>query len=344
MACTVVGVFDNQSDATAAQKDLIQSGFNAGQINIRQSSDLRVSDDKDPGFWDSLKDAFGFGDQDDEYGYAEHARRGGVVLSATVNDTEADRAAEVIRRHNPVDIDERKAQWKQQGWSGYQGAATAGTTGYAQASATQATARTQATAGQTAAVGAQRIQQGEESIPVVQEELKVGKRAVQGGGVRVYTRISETPVQEQVNLREEHVHVERTPVNRPVAATDAAFQERVIEATEMAEEAVVSKSARVVEEVKISKDVGQRTETVSETLRRTDVEVERLETDPQYAPAREFATTFFSDNRYKGRSWDEIESDARTSFEQRNPGQWDRFRDVIRSRYDREHGKTRAST
>ena len=48
----------------------------------------------------------------------------------------------------------------------------------------------------------------------------------------------------------------------------------LIEAVERAEEAVVSKQARVVEEVALSKDVDTRTETVRDTVRKTEVEVE----------------------------------------------------------------------
>ena len=58
--------------------------------------------------------------------------------------------------------------------------------------------------------------------------------------------------------------------------TGDAFRERTIELTETGEEAVVGKTARVVEEVVLSKDVGTRTETVTDTVRRTDVEVENL--------------------------------------------------------------------
>ena len=44
--------------------------------------------------------------------------------------------------------------------------------------------------------------------------------------------------------------------------------------TETDEEAVVAKTARVTEEVVISKDVTERTERVSDTVRRTEVDVE----------------------------------------------------------------------
>src|ERR671916_732918 len=92
-------------------------------------------------------------------------------------------------------------------------------------------------------------------IPVVEEELLVGKREVEKGGVRITNRVTETPVEEEVRLREEHINVERHPVDRPVDSSDNAFQVGSIEVTERAEEAVVAKNARVVEEVVVNKDV-----------------------------------------------------------------------------------------
>jgi uncharacterized protein (TIGR02271 family) len=120
------------------------------------------------------------------------------------------------------------------------------------------------------------VYRGETKIPVVEEELQVGKREVEQGGVRVESRVTETPVEEQVQLREERVHVERRPVNRPVSNADEAFREGSIEVTGKAEEAVVAKQARVVEEVVVGKEVAERTETVKDTLRRTDVDVQEV--------------------------------------------------------------------
>jgi len=118
-------------------------------------------------------------------------------------------------------------------------------------------------------------EEGELAIPVVEEELRVGTREVESGGVRVDTRVEETPVEEQVTLREERVHVDRRPVDRP--ASDADFdrvQEGAVEVRERREEAVVDKQARVVEEVVINRDVEERTETIRDTVRRTDVDVD----------------------------------------------------------------------
>jgi len=127
---------------------------------------------------------------------------------------------------------------------------------------------------------------GQAVVPVVEEELQVGKRSVEKGGVRVKTHVTETPVEEHVNLREEHVKVERRPANRAAGSADLAFKEGTIEVTERAEEAVVSKQAKVIEEVVISKHAHDRTETVRDTVRRTDVDVEEVD-----APKRSTKST-----------------------------------------------------
>ncbi len=111
-------------------------------------------------------------------------------------------------------------------------------------------------------------------IPIVQEQLRVGKRQVQGGRVRVRSYVIETPVEEQVTLRQEHVEVERRPVDRAVGTGEDLFRERTIEANERTEEAVTSKEARVTEELVLRKNVEDRAQTVQDTVRRTEVEVD----------------------------------------------------------------------
>lgn len=122
--------------------------------------------------------------------------------------------------------------------------------------------------------------QDEITLPVIEEEIRIGKRTIETGGVRVQSRVTERPVEETVILREEQVNVERRPVDRAVTQADAAImKEGTLEVTTMAEEAVVGKQARVVEEVVVGKEVQERTETVRDTVRRTDVEVEEIDAD-----------------------------------------------------------------
>jgi uncharacterized protein (TIGR02271 family) len=116
-------------------------------------------------------------------------------------------------------------------------------------------------------------------LPVIEENLEVGKQEVQTGGARITSRIVERPVQEDISLREEHVNIERTPVDRPISSSDVnAFKEEEFELTEHAEVPVVNKEARVVEEVSLNKEVQEREETIKDTLRNTEVEAERINT------------------------------------------------------------------
>ena len=118
------------------------------------------------------------------------------------------------------------------------------------------------------------------SIPVIEEELQVGKRTVETGGVRVETNITERPVEETVTLREENVIVDRRPVDRGVTEADLGnSSEGEITIPIVEEVAVVGKEARVGEEIVIDKNVSERNETVSDTVRRTEVEVENLSSD-----------------------------------------------------------------
>ncbi|MDB5294430.1 MAG: hypothetical protein JWO31_413 [Phycisphaerales bacterium] len=122
------------------------------------------------------------------------------------------------------------------------------------------------------------LESGTIAVPVTEERLQVGKQQVEKGGVRVSTHVEERPVEAQVNLREEHVSVNRRPVDRP--ASEADFDKAAagnLSLTETAERAVVGKTARVVEEVEIGKTATERTETVRDTVRRTDVDVERVD-------------------------------------------------------------------
>ncbi len=118
----------------------------------------------------------------------------------------------------------------------------------------------------------------EQSVKVVQENLQVGKRTVEAGGTRLRSRIVEREVSQDIRLREERVVVERRPVDRPANAADlAAFHDGQIEIVERAEVPVVSKEARVVEEVRLRKEETERTETVKDTVRSTEVEVEKID-------------------------------------------------------------------
>jgi uncharacterized protein (TIGR02271 family) len=114
-------------------------------------------------------------------------------------------------------------------------------------------------------------------IEVVKENLVVGKREVEQGGVNITSRIVETPAEAEVRLREERIVVDRRPINRPLTGNAAdVFRERTLSMNARSEEAVVGKEARVVEEIDVHKEAAERVETVRDTVRETKVDVNQV--------------------------------------------------------------------
>jgi len=286
---TITAFFDSRQDANEAIERLGRAGIARANINIVEGANrtqgASVSrDDEGPGFWEALKDLFL--PDEDRATYAEGLRRGGYIVTVQADSTQYESAIDILDDEGTVDLDQRAQSWRQEGWTG--AGYGRGTTGSLSSGAIGAAASTTTglgtggtTAGRSGATptagldrGAQARAGQDEVVPIGEEELKVGKREVSHGRVRVRSYVVETPVSEQVNLRQENVQVERRPVDRAVGGADNLFRERTIEAEERAEEAVVSKEARGTEELVVKKDVGQRTETVSDKVRRTEVEVE----------------------------------------------------------------------
>lgn len=215
----------------------------------------------------------------DAHFYAEAVRRGGTLVIVTATDDMARTVADVMSDAGAIDVDKRREHFTATGFTAFNPEATPYTADQIAAERTML-ARDTLTAGKvtsnvTARPGSERVvDTAKVAVPVVEEELKVGKRLVEQGRVQIFSHVVERPVSEQVTLREEHVVVERRPVDRPVTDADmGAFKEGSMELTEYAEQAVVQKEARVVEEVVVGREVTEHTEVVQDTVRRTDVEV-----------------------------------------------------------------------
>src|SRR5215217_3181455 len=237
MERALVGVFDDQYEAQQARDALLAEGFSNDHVRIASSDNAETAPstgetaEYDASFTGKIASFFGFG-KDDMETYSEAIRRGSYVLVADVADEqEAERVQNIMEQYNPIDIDERAAQWRESGQSGSE-------------------------------TGAQMT--GEEVIPVVEEELRVGKRETQRSGIRVRSHNYEKPVEANVELHEEHGVVERRPVDRPATDADVANGEVSFEVRDTAEEAV-------------GKEASDRTETISDSVRRTDVDVETVE-------------------------------------------------------------------
>ncbi|SFU39571.1 YsnF/AvaK domain-containing protein [Pseudoduganella namucuonensis] len=369
MTHTLAAVFDNRSDAERARTDLIGSGFNNTALSdssadgASASAGATAAAPRDESLGDRIGNFFSnlFGDEDDERRvYEEAVHRGKAVLTVQADsEDEIERAADIVERYGPVDIDEYQNEWRASGWSGAE-TPRSGAQNLQGSAASQGAMQSASQQGGASAQGSMQYAAGaaSQTIPVVEEALKVGKRIVQRGGLRIHQRVVSTPVSENVSLREEHVNVERHAVDRPVdPASVDAFQENTIELREMAEEAVVQKTARVVEEVVVSKDATQRQDQINETVRRTEVEVEQLGADDadadqyfrshwtsnyagsgggydDYAPAYRYGATMRSSS--PDRSWDEAEPTLRSSWESSYPqSAWEKFKAAVRHGWDR---------
>lgn len=348
---TLVAAFRNKPDAQAAADDLRANGFANNDIYVSSVDENETStqhlEGKKKNWFTSL---FSHDDARDQVVYDTAIRGGRTVISVQAGEKNLDTAVDILNNHSPVDVHSEAgelATGKRAGAAG--GATTSGATTSAQAAS--------------------------RSIPVVQEELRVGKRPVMRGGVRVYTRVVDQPVEENVRLREEKVNVERQPVNRPVNETDLKTgSEQVIEVQEFAEEPVVSKNARVTEEVRVNKQASERTETVRDTVRHTEVDVENLnagETRAQqqsipeddfrrqfartrgdsglsyedYAPAYRYGYDMASNPKYRGRDFNQVESELRSDYGRRYPtNTWDKMKDSVRYGWDKVTGRARSAS
>jgi len=261
MAKIVVGLFDNPRQARQAVVELVDSGIShedisttsvdTGGQNAGYAPEGRTTEThKDEGIGEKIRNffssLFGSDNEEDARYYADAVSRGGTVVTVDSNsDDMSKRAADIMDRYG-ADVDERGMRPEDK--------ATTDATGARDREAANA---------------------GTAKIPVIEESVDIGKQQVERGGLRVRTRIIERPIEKDVRLRDERVHVERYPVNRPVTADDIrAFREGTLEIRETVEEPVVRKEARVVEEVAINKEAGERTETVRDTVRKTDINVE----------------------------------------------------------------------
>jgi uncharacterized protein (TIGR02271 family) len=347
MGKTAVGLYETSAEARQVLNELISAGFDRNSVRImlgdQSNRQLHEWLDDQPGRatasqsqWShdsatSMLSSIGVPRADAQH-YEEALHRGHALVSASTSDQRIDEAVDIMSHHKILDIHEQMRSWN------------------------------------TADDKKRSLQSGEEAtLPVIEEEIRVGKREVERGGVRVRAHVTETPVDETVNLREEHVEVERHPVNRPAGQGDIdKLRDQTIEVRESGEEAIVSKEARVVEEVVVRKDVDTRQEHIRDTVRRTDVDVEQMGSGDKdwerynndfqthynthfansgraysaYQPAYRYGYTLASRPDWRGRSWSQIEPDARRQWESeyRQQGAWDDFKDAVRHGWQRVAG------
>lgn len=203
--------------------------------------------------------------------YAEAMRRGAPIVVAHT-DHDAKKLAHELDERGSLDLDAASDRWRKSGWSSYDPNAAPFDDNLC------AGERAELTRESGFVTEEQRGTEGRD-LDVIEEQVRIGKREVPREHLRVRTFIAERPVKEQVQLREEHIQVQREAVDQPISssALESALTEDEFEVTARGEEAVVGKEARVVERVHVGKTAETHTETVEATERRRDVEVEPVE-------------------------------------------------------------------
>lgn len=303
MAQTVIGIFDTLGDAENAARQLANSGFSRDNMDVTvqgeadydttsatpSASSMNRNDDD---FGDKVGRFFRnlFDDDDEANRYSTVARKGAVLTLFTDSNEEAMRAADILDQCGAINVDDRAREYSYSTSNRTLDTGSDTNSPSALTDTTSPSALTDTTSPSGMMGEDMRsnytpdrdINANSDSIPVIEENLAVGKREVRTGGVRLRSRIIERPVEETLRLREEFVRVERTPVNRPATEADFnTFKEGEIELTETAEVPVVSKEARVVEEVRLNKEVEEREEVIRDTVRSTDVDIEQISPEEQ---------------------------------------------------------------
>ena len=242
----VVAVYDTEANANAALKSLVTAGYDTDDISVIRSEGEAVKAGLyEPGIWQRL-----FG-RDLEHREATVLSRsfkeGSVIVSVRVPESEAPKVMTLLDSHKPVDVLDRA---KAYGLAG----ATAGTL---KGSASSKVAE-------------------EELLRVAEEQLNVGKRMFESGHTRVRRYVIEKPVEADITLHEEHAEVIRRAISDPAYLKDIDWADKTIEVVETAEEPVVNKTVRFTEEVVIRRQSSDHTQTVHDTVRRQQVEVDHL--------------------------------------------------------------------
>jgi uncharacterized protein (TIGR02271 family) len=385
---TVVGVFKDDATARRVINQLVSDGFDRSDIHLSSedtdtagtSQTFTDADTtgthREHGFMGWLHSLFGHDEGEDTRRYSGAVERGHPVVAVDSDASRIDRAVQVMNENGAVDVDvetDDTASYPSTA-AGFSGSGS----DYSSANDRRSSGEYGRETGQVGNASRAELNTGE-TIPVVEEELKVGKRVIQRGGVRVYSRVEEVPVEETVRLREENVRVDRRPADRAVTAADEGLlRNQTIEVTETAEEPVISKAARVVEEVVVGKDVNERAETVRDTVRRTKVDVEPIagqdarrttgaagvgttgsdqydadfrsdyqnrysstgEPYENYAPAYQFGSRYANDPNYRGKSFEDTEEVMRTEYLRNNPNStWDRAKGAVRYGWEKVSGK-----
>ena len=259
----VVTVYESLDKAKEAMRTLQASGFPSDDISLIDRTTLGTATTHEPGLWRRI---FGGNVWDHEAQvYGRTIKEGGGVVSLRVPHEQVARAMSILDTHKPIDVHEKAADLGVAVPAAAKALVTPPPPAPPMAKAAAAAGPASTKVGDTR----------DEVVRLAEEQLNVGKRLFETGTTRVRRYVVEKPVEAEVTLHEEHADVVRRAISDPSYVQDIDWTDRTIDVTETAERPVVGKTTRLAEEVVIRKSGSDRVETVRDTVRQQQVDVER---------------------------------------------------------------------
>jgi stress response protein YsnF len=239
MSHTIIGIFQSPNQAKEAVTYLLSNGFKEEDVDLATGHLDRTNQDysNSDSIESFFRGIFGDGTQEAE-NYTAAGKDGAIVTVMAKTSEDAYLVSQLLDNYGAVEVNEQNGSNSQYKESG---------------------------------------EHSTESLPIIEEDVHVGKEVVDNGSMRIRSRIIERPIEKTLRLKSETIHINRNPVNRPATQEELEnFEEGTIEVTAHKEVPVVNKETRVVEEISIEKTTEEREEIIRDSVRETQVDTEEL--------------------------------------------------------------------
>ncbi|MBQ5941069.1 hypothetical protein [Massilia sp. AB1] len=388
MQHTLVAVFDNRTDAQNAMNELLSSGFSKGEVRLSNAdptgqtdsatgeSDIagdrdlahdRAGDSSSLGIAASIKhffsDLFGSDNPDHVSRYEGAVTRGHHVLTVTASSLpEVERAADIVERYGPTDIDEQASGFgevpsgagamRMGTSSGMQAAPMSQQSASSQSAAApvQSQQRVQDQAldnpGDRKLFQQQSLNQAEPMGTTYQEPMGKSGLSATGGTSLHGSTLQENPVQGS--------SLEGTPQGLGTGGSiqGSSTGNPVRSDSQQYAGVPASGASRLASQQRGGSriysrgDMGQSGYSTGADIDDDTYFREHFSSTygadssyDDYAPAYRYGSQMRGDSRYRSRQWDEVENDLRSDWETRNPGStWEKMKSAVRRGWDRMTG------
>lgn len=261
----IVTLFDSAQQAEAAKRNLVKAGFSDRDISLISGERLQQEGHsvRHPSLWQRL---FGHTvDQDQADVYTRAMDKGGVVLTLRTEEETLARAMTILHSHDSVEVPSRMQSSVEKGTRAPGIDPTAGKQFAGEINDRQAEPQRSSLTGDESEADILRL---------AEEQVEVGKRLVSEGSTRVRRYTVTDSVSEDISLHEQHADIFRRSVNEPALAGEVDWSEKTVEVAETHEQPEINKTTHVKEEVVVRTAGSDRTETINDTVRRQEVDID----------------------------------------------------------------------